>query len=52
MISPLSLYGNEKLGTDNVSPVIFTEPSQQNDDIGELESLGWQPFNNEGDKYF
>ena len=44
MISPVALYNNEKTGTNNVSPIIFTEFTDegQNDGVTDLESQGWQ----------
>ena len=46
MISPLSLYSNEKHGTGNVSPIVFTEFNEQPTDIADLEAQGWQMFKN------
>ena len=51
MISPVSMYSNEKAGTNNVPPIIFSEFNEQPSDIVDLESQGWEMFD-EGNKYF
>lgn len=45
MISPVSLYSNEKAGTSSVMPSMFQDFEDQPSDLQELESLGWTPFN-------
>jgi len=52
MISPVALYNNEKAGTNNVSPIVFTEYTEgQNDGVTDLESQGWQIHGGSGPKY-
>tara|TARA_Y100000310_G_scaffold344569_1_gene458026 strand:+ start:3198 stop:4934 length:1737 start_codon:yes stop_codon:yes gene_type:complete len=43
MISPTALYNNEKEGTNNVSPIVFTEYNEDKiHGVSDLESEGWQ----------
>ena len=44
MISPLAMYNNEKTGTNNVPPIVFTETIDENSNSGvvDLEAEGWQ----------
>ena len=51
MINPVSIYSNEKAGTNNVPPIIFSEFNEQPSDIVDLEGQGWEMFD-QGNKYF
>lgn len=41
MLNPLSMYNNEKAGTDNTAPIVFSDCSDQPSEISDLQSQGW-----------
>lgn len=42
-VNPLSMYSNEKIaGTGNPCPVMFDGGMQGNEDVAELEAMGWK----------
>lgn len=51
LVNPLSMYSNEKIGSNNIPPIIFSEYNEQNSDIVDLESDGWQMYDTSQPKY-
>jgi hypothetical protein len=49
-VNPLSMYSNEKeVGLNNPNPVVFGSTEQSDDDISQLEQMGWRMMGNRPD---